>query len=275
MCKAFVQGEVVTALGKTYHQKCFACFKCRNTFIYGEKVIYTKNQCICSSCFEVENLNKSPSQDVDKKDKKDKKVKKDKNNNTKSSLPLQIDKKLGIKKSDKSKESKNSQLNNLKTEPKLTNQKDKTLNDKIDLNSCAGCNGSLSKPASILHQHQPRSASRQSGRSVQIKESKDRPKTPVDTVDNQATLFALNRNWHESCFRCSTCETPLFNKEYMTSKFDPNASTTKDALDESKLIDSPEHQMTAHCITCYKAKLSVSTNNFHVFYITFIFFFAC
>ncbi|GIY35920.1 actin-binding LIM protein 1 [Caerostris extrusa] len=28
-CNKFVEGEVVTALGSTYHQKCFVCGRCR------------------------------------------------------------------------------------------------------------------------------------------------------------------------------------------------------------------------------------------------------
>ena len=113
----------------------------------------------------------------------------------------------------------------------------------------------MNKPAPILH-HQPRSTSRQSGRSVQIQ---DRSETPPQHDTQQTTLFALNKNWHENCFRCQSCKTPLFDKEYMTSKLDADTSskTTKDNLENSKLIDSPEQQQVAHCMTCYKAKLSV------------------
>ena len=240
---------MVTALGKTYHQNCFACAKCKTTFVYGEKVIYTKNQCVCTNCVSLEkelakSPAKSPAKTPVKEDKKEKKIKKEKNNKqTKStSLPL-FDKKTDPKRIDKTnqdKEIKNSLIN--------SSNVDKSSKDKIDLSSCAGCNKSLSRPPIL---HQPRSTSRQSGRSVQIQEH--RSETPENT-----TLFALNRHWHETCFRCSTCETPLYNKEYMTSKLDPEAVAEK-SKDEprSKLMDSPEHQMTAHCMTCYKAKLSV------------------
>jgi len=32
-CQRFVEGEVVTALGKTYHSTCFTCARCRYSFI--------------------------------------------------------------------------------------------------------------------------------------------------------------------------------------------------------------------------------------------------
>ena len=34
-CGAYVEGEVVSALGKTYHQGCFACSACRRPFPTG------------------------------------------------------------------------------------------------------------------------------------------------------------------------------------------------------------------------------------------------
>lgn len=32
VCGSYVEGEVVTALGHTYHQKCFVCARCRLAF---------------------------------------------------------------------------------------------------------------------------------------------------------------------------------------------------------------------------------------------------
>ena len=163
------------------------------------------------------------------------------------------------KSENRSKETKNSLKNSSKIDQK--HDKKQPINgeqDKFDLSNCAGCGKPLNKPVSILHQ--PRSTSRQSGRSVQIQ--LDRPESPL--IDNAATaatatttLFALNRHWHESCFRCSTCETLLFNKEYMTSKLELDAKLKESSNTQNKLIDSPEHQMQAHCMTCYKNKLSV------------------
>lgn len=32
-CDQYVEGEVVSALGNTYHQKCFTCARCKSVFI--------------------------------------------------------------------------------------------------------------------------------------------------------------------------------------------------------------------------------------------------
>lgn len=37
-CQQYVEGEVVSTMGKTYHQKCFTCSKCSNPFKSGSKV---------------------------------------------------------------------------------------------------------------------------------------------------------------------------------------------------------------------------------------------
>ncbi|KAL0811160.1 hypothetical protein ABMA28_009593 [Loxostege sticticalis] len=49
-CNQYVEGEVVSALGNTYHQKCFTCARCKRAFPSGEKVTYTGAEVVCSSC---------------------------------------------------------------------------------------------------------------------------------------------------------------------------------------------------------------------------------
>lgn len=41
-CKLYVEGEVVSTMGNTYHQKCFTCSRCQQPFQSGGKV-YTFN----------------------------------------------------------------------------------------------------------------------------------------------------------------------------------------------------------------------------------------
>lgn len=45
--------QVVTALGKTYHQKCFTCARCRQPFPSGEKVTYTGKEVLCQKCVQI------------------------------------------------------------------------------------------------------------------------------------------------------------------------------------------------------------------------------
>lgn len=37
-CKQYVEGEVVSTMGNTYHQKCFTCSRCNQPFQSGSKV---------------------------------------------------------------------------------------------------------------------------------------------------------------------------------------------------------------------------------------------
>ncbi|XP_031351586.1 actin-binding LIM protein 3 isoform X2 [Photinus pyralis] len=52
-CQEYVEGEVVTALGKTYHQKCFKCARCCQPFPSGEKVTYTGKEVLCQKCVKI------------------------------------------------------------------------------------------------------------------------------------------------------------------------------------------------------------------------------
>lgn len=45
--------QVVTALGKTYHQRCFKCNRCRQPFPSGEKVTYTGKEVLCPKCVQI------------------------------------------------------------------------------------------------------------------------------------------------------------------------------------------------------------------------------
>ncbi|XP_072280649.1 actin-binding LIM protein 1 isoform X3 [Pyxicephalus adspersus] len=49
-CGEFVEGEVVTALGKTYHPSCFACTVCKRPFPPGDRVTFNGRDCLCQSC---------------------------------------------------------------------------------------------------------------------------------------------------------------------------------------------------------------------------------
>ncbi|XP_075050513.1 actin-binding LIM protein 2 isoform X6 [Mixophyes fleayi] len=65
-CDEFIEGEVVSALGKTYHPRCFVCAVCRNPFPPGDRVTFNGKECICQKCtvsptvgnsnFSVQNL---------------------------------------------------------------------------------------------------------------------------------------------------------------------------------------------------------------------------
>ncbi|XP_026102892.1 actin-binding LIM protein 1-like isoform X22 [Carassius auratus] len=49
-CGDFVEGEVVTALGKTYHPTCFVCTVCKRPFPAGDRVTFNGKDCLCQRC---------------------------------------------------------------------------------------------------------------------------------------------------------------------------------------------------------------------------------
>ncbi|KAM7359926.1 actin binding LIM protein Uncoordinated 115a isoform 5-T5 [Cochliomyia hominivorax] len=49
-CSNYVEGEVVSTMGKTYHQKCFTCSKCKHPFKSGSKVTNTGKEVLCENC---------------------------------------------------------------------------------------------------------------------------------------------------------------------------------------------------------------------------------
>ena len=71
-CNLFVEGEVVSALGNTFHQvissniqnlflfsssyfkkACFTCARCKRPFPTGERVTFTGKNCLCQACIQV------------------------------------------------------------------------------------------------------------------------------------------------------------------------------------------------------------------------------
>ncbi|XP_055500762.1 actin-binding LIM protein 2-like isoform X2 [Leucoraja erinacea] len=63
-CSEFIEGEVVSALGKTYHPNCFVCAVCRQPFPPGDRVTFNGKECICQKCsqFPATNSKHVPAQ---------------------------------------------------------------------------------------------------------------------------------------------------------------------------------------------------------------------
>ncbi|XP_032885502.1 actin-binding LIM protein 3 isoform X12 [Amblyraja radiata] len=49
-CKEFIGGEVISALGRTFHPKCFVCTACRKPFPVGDRVTFSGKDCVCQQC---------------------------------------------------------------------------------------------------------------------------------------------------------------------------------------------------------------------------------
>ncbi|KAA8581674.1 hypothetical protein FQN60_003255 [Etheostoma spectabile] len=51
-CGEFVEGQVVTVLGKTYHPACFVCTVCKQPFPAGDCVTFSGKDCLCQRCIQ-------------------------------------------------------------------------------------------------------------------------------------------------------------------------------------------------------------------------------
>ncbi|KAK9536451.1 hypothetical protein VZT92_006227 [Zoarces viviparus] len=49
-CDRYISGEVVSALGRTYHPHCFVCSICRSPFPIGDRVTFCGKKCVCQQC---------------------------------------------------------------------------------------------------------------------------------------------------------------------------------------------------------------------------------
>ncbi|XP_062867661.1 actin-binding LIM protein 3-like [Trichomycterus rosablanca] len=49
-CGEFIAGEVVSALNRAYHPKCFVCTICRKPFPIGDRVTFCGKKCVCQQC---------------------------------------------------------------------------------------------------------------------------------------------------------------------------------------------------------------------------------
>uniref|UniRef100_A0A671VNU0 Actin binding LIM protein family, member 3 n=1 Tax=Sparus aurata TaxID=8175 RepID=A0A671VNU0_SPAAU len=57
-CDQYITGEVVSALGRTYHPHCFVCSICRSPFPIGDRVTFCGKKCVCQQCSHSLSSNK-------------------------------------------------------------------------------------------------------------------------------------------------------------------------------------------------------------------------
>uniref|UniRef100_A0A096LT63 Actin binding LIM protein family member 3 n=1 Tax=Poecilia formosa TaxID=48698 RepID=A0A096LT63_POEFO len=49
-CDQYITGEVVSAMGRTYHPHCFVCSVCSKPFPIGDRVTFCGKKCVCQQC---------------------------------------------------------------------------------------------------------------------------------------------------------------------------------------------------------------------------------
>ncbi|KAF7662515.1 hypothetical protein LDENG_00233750 [Lucifuga dentata] len=57
-CDQYISGEVVSALGRTYHPHCFVCSICKSPFPIGDRVTFCGKKCVCQQCSHTLNNDK-------------------------------------------------------------------------------------------------------------------------------------------------------------------------------------------------------------------------
>uniref|UniRef100_A0A672FAA3 Actin binding LIM protein family, member 3 n=1 Tax=Salarias fasciatus TaxID=181472 RepID=A0A672FAA3_SALFA len=57
-CDQYITGEVVSALGRTYHPHCFVCSICKSPFPIGDRVTFCGKKCVCQQCSHSLNSDK-------------------------------------------------------------------------------------------------------------------------------------------------------------------------------------------------------------------------
>ncbi|PAA65674.1 hypothetical protein BOX15_Mlig000859g1 [Macrostomum lignano] len=66
ICAGYVVGEVITALGSTFHPSCFRCQTCRTPFTPGDRVTLWSNELyLCKACSHRERLKDEAASDTD------------------------------------------------------------------------------------------------------------------------------------------------------------------------------------------------------------------
>ncbi|PAA77671.1 hypothetical protein BOX15_Mlig000859g7, partial [Macrostomum lignano] len=66
VCAGYVVGEVITALGSTFHPSCFRCQTCRTPFTPGDRVTLWSNELyLCKACSHRERLKDEAASDTD------------------------------------------------------------------------------------------------------------------------------------------------------------------------------------------------------------------
>uniref|UniRef100_A0A915HRK2 Uncharacterized protein n=1 Tax=Romanomermis culicivorax TaxID=13658 RepID=A0A915HRK2_ROMCU len=61
-CNKYVEGEAVQCMGKTFHQNCFRCDRCRQPFAAGQKATFTAREHLCPKCSSIPVATVKPTQ---------------------------------------------------------------------------------------------------------------------------------------------------------------------------------------------------------------------
>ncbi|XP_035907143.1 actin-binding LIM protein 2 isoform X3 [Anopheles stephensi] len=179
-CGQYVEGEVVSTMGNTYHQKCFTCSKCKQPFKSGSKVTNTGKEVLCECCVKC-----PPSSGV----------------GGGGGAPVGSPTIAGS----------GAASGGAST---TVSPKNRAIEQKQEQRTIKEITSSPTKAATLQH-HQETVKKQQ-----QLLQNGGKQPDPNDCAGCQQqlkegqALIALDRQWHIWCFKCNACGTTL-NGEYM------------------------------------------------------------
>ncbi|XP_040156476.1 actin-binding LIM protein 3 isoform X3 [Anopheles arabiensis] len=182
-CSQYVEGEVVSTMGNTYHQKCFTCSKCKQPFKSGSKVTNTGKEVLCESCVKC-----PPGSGVGGG-----------GGATATGSPT-VGAAAGVVQGG--------------TGSATVSPKSRAIEQKQEQRTIKEITSSPTKAATLQH-HQETVKKQQ-----QLLQNGGKQPDPNDCAGCQQqlkegqALIALDRQWHIWCFKCNACGTTL-NGEYM------------------------------------------------------------
>nr|XP_049462897.1 actin-binding LIM protein 3 isoform X3 [Anopheles coluzzii] len=182
-CSQYVEGEVVSTMGNTYHQKCFTCSKCKQPFKSGSKVTNTGKEVLCESCVKC-----PPGSGVGGG-----------GGATATGSPT-VGAAAGVVQGG--------------TGSAAVSPKSRAIEQKQEQRTIKEITSSPTKAATLQH-HQETVKKQQ-----QLLQNGGKQPDPNDCAGCQQqlkegqALIALDRQWHIWCFKCNACGTTL-NGEYM------------------------------------------------------------
>ncbi|XP_065882928.1 actin-binding LIM protein 1-like isoform X2 [Dysidea avara] len=208
-CGQYVEGRVVTALGNTYHPRCFTCDRCRAQIQAGAVLTYDGKEVLCKMCAE--------------------------------NLPHYISassEKVGMQGSRSSSQPPPSPS---------TRHPDATLNDRLSPDGASNTLTKSEKPGSYSKDLRQTSLviksldNHHSENKLDTNDFPDGSLTEMDvdhivrsrlgtcagcqkTIKSEQSYLALDRHWHIGCFVCNKCRTALSN-EYIGKNDKPYCET--------------------------------------------------
>ncbi|XP_071827092.1 actin-binding LIM protein 2-like isoform X3 [Apostichopus japonicus] len=189
-CHQFLEGEVVTALGNTYHKNCFVCVRCRHAFEGGEDITYdpAEDICLCLRCSLAD------------------------------AVPMERQSAPQESKPPPKREPRLPRAKQRHFSPPLFNGSPLPPGEKVTYNGkdvlCDSCSDDPDGPILSKKETTTMNGTNEAERPIQSEGANIRCFNCGDIISQGQALVALDKHWHVWCFKCTVCKKVL-SGEYM------------------------------------------------------------